>query len=385
MRVGIVGAGIAGLTAGYALSKQGIEVNLFERSDSITEFGAGITLSKNATILLGDLGLLDSIADIGFHPGKSFIRDYKKCNVINSMELDDNFLTLDRRDLVEQLDLRFKEAKGIIHTNKEVTSINPSTGTLSFTNHQDETYDLVLVCDGIRSSLRDSNFEGQEPRFTNYIAWRGMTQITRVPKFEDSDKVNVYYGPGSHWVHYPIGRDEMVNFVAIEKNPKWSGESWKVEGAKTDFLKSFEGWNDDLISMAMSSERLYKWGIFERPLPKTLYNGRAILLGDAAHPMVPFLGQGGCLAIEDAYCLSALINQITDLEKALSIFDEMRNNRSRWIQKRSRLQGSFNHISNPLLIPIRNIFAKTFMKKSVQNLHSYNLNEELSLKLQSRL
>ena len=135
----------------------------------------------------------------------------------------------------------------------------------------------------------------------------------------------------------------------------------------------------------MSSERLYKWGIFERTLPKTLYNGRAILLGDAAHPMVPFLGQGGCLAIEDAYCLSSLINQIGDLEEVLSIFDEMRNNRSRWIQKRSRLQGNFNHISNPLLTPIRNIFVKTLMKKSVQNLHSYNLNKELSLKLQSRL
>ena len=112
MRVGIVGAGIAGLTAGYALRKQGIEVNLFERSDSITEFGAGITLSKNATILLKDLGLFDSIADIGFFPRKSFIRDYKKCSVIKSMKLDDNFLTLDRRDLVEQLALRFKEAKG---------------------------------------------------------------------------------------------------------------------------------------------------------------------------------------------------------------------------------------------------------------------------------
>lgn len=385
MRVGIVGAGIAGLTAGYALSEQGIEVNLFERSDSITEFGAGITLSKNATTLLGDLGLLDSIADIGFHPRKSFIRDSKKCSVINSMELDDNFLTIDRRDLVEELALRFKGAKGIINTNKEVTSISPSTGTLSFANYQDETYDLVLVCDGIRSSLRDSNFESQEPRFTNYIAWRGMTQIAQLPRFEDSDKVNVYYGPGSHWVHYPTGRDEKVNFVAIEKNPKWSEESWKVEGAKTDFLESFEGWNDDLISMAMSSERLYKWGIFERTLPKTLYNGRAILLGDAAHPMVPFLGQGGCLAIEDAYCLSSLINQIGDLEEVLSIFDEMRNNRSRWIQKRSRLQGNFNHISNPLLTPIRNIFVKTLMKKSVQNLHSYNLNKELSLKLQSRL
>ena len=382
-RVGIIGAGISGLTSGYALREQGLEVDLYERSGSINEFGAGITLSKNATSLLRDLALFDSIAANGVFPGKSYIRDYKNCDVINSMELDDNFLTVDRRDLVDQIAHRFQCIKGNIHFNREITSICPSTGSMSFSNHRDESYDLILVCDGIRSSLRDSHFGVQKPKFTNYIAWRGMTKKENLPQFDDSEKVNVYYGPGSHWVHYPTGRDGMINFVAIERNPNWSEESWKVEGDKHSFLKSFKGWNEDLISMANSSEKLYRWGVFERPLPKSLFNGKAVLMGDAAHPMVPFLGQGGCLAIEDAYCLSSLIRKIEDLNQILGVFDQMRNKRSRWIQKRSRLQGVFNHISNPILTPMRNIIAKVSMRSSVTKIHSYDLNEELFIKLKS--
>ena len=141
-----------------------------------------------------------------------------------------------------------------------------------------------------------------------------MTQITDFLSLKIAIKECILW-IWSHWVHYPTGRDEMVNFVAIEKNPKWSEESWKVEGAKTDFLKSFAGWNDDQFPwLCLQKDSIS--GVSLMSLPKTLYNGRA-LLGDAAHPMVPFLGQGGCLAIEDAYCLSALINQVTDPKRLL--------------------------------------------------------------------
>ena len=108
-------------------------------------------------------------------------------------------------------------------------------------------------------------------------------------------------------------------------------------------------------------------------------------MGDAAHPMVPFLGQGGCLAIEDAYCLSSLIKKIKDLDQMVNVYDQMRNKRGRWIQKRSRLQGLFNHVSNPVLTPVRNIITKISMRSSVTKIHSYDLNEELSLKINSQL
>ena len=376
--VAVIGAGVSGLTAAYALKKIGIEVDVFERSESIKEFGAGITLSKNATILLEDIGLMDSLSSKGCHPMGSYIRDYKKAKVIKSKRLDKNFITLDRRDLVATLATRLEDIGGSIYFDSEIKSIDPTAGEISISNHEKKSYDLILICDGIKSSLRGSYFDNQQPQFTNYVAWRGMTTIENLPKYEGSDKVNVYYGPGGHCVHYPTGRDNLINFIAIEHNKIWSEESWKKEGSKSEFLNCFKGWNEDLLSMFNSAQEIYKWGIFERSLPKTLYRDKCVLLGDAAHPMVPFLGQGGCLAIEDAYCLMSLLMEEKDINVVLGQYDKLRNRRGSWIQKRSKFQGIFNHVSNPSLAMIRNFITKLIMNNSVNRLHSYDLIKEIS-------
>ena len=376
--VAVIGAGVSGLTAGYALRKNGIEVDVFERSESIKEFGAGITLSKNATILLQEIGLMGSLSSVSHNPMDSYIRDYKKAKVIQSKTFDKDFITLDRRDLVATLATRFEEIGGSINFDCEVKLVDPIVGEISISNQEKKTYDLILICDGIQSSLRSSYFDTQQPHFTNYVAWRGMTTIENLPKYEGSDKVNVYYGPGGHCVHYPTGRENLINFIAIEYNEIWSEESWKTEGSKSEFLNCFKGWNEDLLSMFNSAQEIYKWGIFERALPKTLYRDKCVLLGDAAHPMVPFLGQGGCLAIEDAYCLMSLLMGDKDINKALRQYDKLRNSRVSWIQKRSKFQGIFNHVSNPLLVTIRNFITKLIMNSSVTKLHSYNLIKEIS-------
>lgn len=376
--VAVIGAGVSGLTAAYALKKIGIEIDVFERSESIKEFGAGITLSKNATILLQDIGLMDSLSSKGHYPMGSYIRDYKKAKVIKSKRLDKNFITLDRRDLVATLATRLEDIGGSIYFDSEIKSIDPTAGEISISNHEKKSYDLILICDGIKSSLRGSYFDNQQPQFTNYVAWRGMTTIENLPKYEGSDKVNVYYGPGGHCVHYPTGRDNLINFIAIEHNKIWSEESWKTEGSKSEFLNCFKGWNEDLLSMFSSAQEVYKWGIFERSLPKTLYRDKCVLLGDAAHPMVPFLGQGGCLAIEDAYCLMSLLMEEKDINVVLGQYDKLRNRRGSWIQKRSKFQGVFNHVSNPSLVMIRNFITKLIMNNSVNRLHSYDLIKEIS-------
>ena len=376
--IAVIGAGVSGLTAGYALKKIGLEVEIYERSQSIDAFGAGITLSKNATLLLQDLDLMKVLSSKGHYPLGSFIRDYKKAKVIKFQTLDKNFITLDRRDLVLTLSNKFEELGGSIILDSEIESIDPVMGEITVSNHEKKIYDLILICDGIKSSLREHYFDDQKPQFTKYVAWRGMTSIENLPKFEGNDKVNVYYGPGGHCVHYPTGRGDLINFIAIEHNEIWSEESWKIKGNKSEFLNCFDGWNEELLSMFDSSHEIYKWGIFERPLPKKLYRDKCLLLGDAAHPMAPFLGQGGCLAIEDAYCLASLIKDKEDLSSIVCKYDRLRNSRSRWIQKRSKLQGIFNHISNPVLAKTRNLLTKIIMNNSVNKLHSYNLIKELS-------
>ena len=374
--VAVIGAGISGLTAGYAIRKKGIAVDVYERSHSISEFGAGITLSKNATSLLENIGLLSEISKKAYHPMKSYVREYKSAREIASVELDESFISLDRRDLIDALALSFKSAGGNLILNHEINKVNASTGDVSIKDRT-KNYDLILICDGIKSGLRGQIYDNLEPKFTGYVAWRGMVRADELPKFQGSNKANVYYGPGGHIVHYPTGRDDYINFVAIESKSSWHEESWRTEGEAKDLLSKFANWNEGLIHMMASANKVYKWGIFQRPLPQKLFQGRSVLLGDAAHPMVPFLGQGACMAIEDGYALAEVIEGCDDLELALEDFNKLRKNRSNWIQKRSLMQGRFNHVSTPSIMSLRNLITKAVLKRSVEGLHSYDLDREL--------
>ncbi len=374
--VAVIGAGISGLTAGYAIRKKGIAVDVYERSHSISEFGAGITLSKNATSLLDNIGLLSGIAKNAYHPMKSYVREYKSAREIASVELDESFISLDRRDLIDTLAMSFKSAGGNLNLDHEINYVNASTGDLSIKDRT-KNYDLILICDGIKSGLRGQIYDNLEPKFTGYVAWRGMVRADDLPKFQGSDKANVYYGPGGHIVHYPTGRDDYINFVAIESKSSWHEESWRTEGEARDLLSKFANWNEGLVHMMASANKVYKWGIFQRSLPQKLFMGRSVLLGDAAHPMVPFLGQGACMAIEDGYALAEIIEGCDDITLALEDFNKLRKNRSNWIQKRSLLQGRFNHVSAPSIMSLRNLITKAVLKRSVSGLHSYELDREL--------
>ena len=143
--IAVIGAGVSGLTAGYALKKIGLEVEIFERSQSIDAFGAGITLSKNATLLLQDLDLMEVLSSKGHYPLGSFIRDYKKAKVIKFKTLDKNFITLDRRDLVLALSNGFEELGGSIILDSEVEAVDPARGEISISTYKSKTYDLILI------------------------------------------------------------------------------------------------------------------------------------------------------------------------------------------------------------------------------------------------
>ena len=208
------------------------------------------------------------------------------------------------------------------------------------------------------------------------MAWRGVADITNLPKYKDNEEINLYYGPRGHVVHYPIGTEGKVNFVGVKYSHLWTKESWREEGGKEDLLKDYLDWNDNLLSLMISPEKIFKWGIFERHKTKTIQKGNVALLGDAAHPMVPFLGQGGCMAIEDAYCFGLLYSKLENLEKALNLYQQIRLKRGNWIQKRSKLQAKFNHISNPTLMKIRNLLVKKISISSLKSVHSYDANKE---------
>jgi len=378
LRIAIIGAGISGLMAGCLLKKLGHKVEVFEKASSISEFGAGITLSRNATTLLKREGILSGLEGLSQKPMRSIIRDYKSAKEIASKDLK-GLIACDRRDLVGLLSNSLLNEGGELFLSKEVTGVNSESGELFFKNKDRINADLILACDGIRSITRSNNFKESNVRFSGYIAWRGIVDSSDLSNSKHLDNINIYYGPGGHAVHYPIGQKGKINFIAIQASPSWLEESWKIHGEKAVFLEGFKNWTEDLLRIFNASRQVYKWGIFDRSQTKILVNSKLALLGDAAHPMVPFMGQGACMAIEDAYTLSKLIEKNpNDLDKTLKCYQNLRMRRVNWMQARSRFQGKFNHISNPLLVSTRNFVTKMFISRNIEAIHSYDADQEIA-------
>ena len=378
LKIAIVGAGISGLTAGILLKKLGHDVSIFEKSSSISEYGAGINLSRNATILLERSGLLDGLKDISQYPSRSIIRNYKGSKEIASKDLK-GLITCDRRELVKFLSNSFIDQEGDLHLSNEVHEVNASTGELSFKNKEKEKADLVLACDGIKSLAKVNNFKEIEARFSGYVAWRGIVDIENLSNSKKLKDINIYYGPGAHVVHYPIGQKGKINFIAIQSSPDWLGESWRTLGKKEDLLEEFKDWDKDILRLFSNCSKVYKWGIFDRKQLHRLVDSKLVLMGDAAHPMVPFMGQGACMSIEDAYIFSRLLEDHPEnLNKALGGYQKLRLKRVSWMQKRSRIQGKFNHISNPLIAKIRNLATRSLISRNIEDIHSYDADLEMS-------
>jgi len=367
--VGIVGGGIAGLTAGCALRLQGIKTVVFERSEKTSEYGAGISISPNGFGLLEKLGIKDSLMNESFSPSRVVMSHLNK--EIIAMETE--VITASRQNLIKVIHQRYLELGGEVFFNHECSSLDQGACEIKFSN--DETYKVVhiLACDGIKSPIRQKHFPSTgAPIYSGYSAWRGIG-------ISNSKDIQFNLGPGSHVVNYPIDNSGRTSFVGIVKTEE-NGDSWKMKGTKEELLEDFEAYDEETLSLINSCKEVYKWGIYVRPALQTMCSNNITLLGDAAHPMVPFLGQGGCMAIEDAYTFGVLAGKLkNDFEKIQSVYEKVRLKRNNKIQSTSMMQGKLNHIKNPIGTFIRNLAMKhtSVMSKRTKKIWEYDANKEL--------
>ena len=356
----IVGGGIAGLTTAIALRKYGFPVVLFEQSEQFGDVGAGITIGPNASRVLLTLGLQERLAAYVWTPRHAGILHFKTGDPISYSLRGDSYLVefgapfwhIHRADLLQVLiDTLAADAGAELRPGHQLTNICQSVDqvTCEFANGVAANCDVLIAADGIKSIIRETLFPGTPARFTGYVAWRGLVDMARLPGFELDPDFALYAGPGRIVARYALRQRALMNYVAIATREDWREEGWAVRSGVAEVASEFGDWCEDVqkIIRATPPERCFKWALHVREPLQNWVNGRVTLLGDAAHPMMPFLGLGAGIGIEDAMVLARAFSLSDDWQTALERYQNVRVRHATYAQQASSTQGLHLLNANP--------------------------------------
>ena len=314
-RIAIVGAGIGGLAAALALLRRGFDVTVYEQSAQLTEVGAGVQISANGTRVLFDLGLEAAVRAKAVVPDAKLIRLWNTGQTWKGFDVGPvsvdlygaPYLTLHRHDLHLALadGVRAARSDAIVVGKRCVGLDQDGQGAVvRFKDGSEARCDLVVGADGVHSEVRRQLFGEDDARFTGVVAWRGVIPAERLePRLMAKSSVT-WIGHGGHVVHYPLRGGALMNYVSVVERDDWRVESWSVQGTVEECLADYGGWHADVHALIRATGRPYKWALLGREPMSRWSVGRATLLGDACHPMLPFLAQGAVMALEDALILA---------------------------------------------------------------------------------
>lgn len=358
-RIIIAGGGIAGLSLGLALVRRGIPVRVHEQVATPGETGAGLQLSANGTRCLFSLGLEEPLRSVATVPAGKEVRLWNTGQRWKLFDLGAEserafgfpYLMVHRGDLYALLlaALRKADPSAIRTGSRCVGFTQDDEGVaVQFEDGSTERCEALVGADGVHSRLRAALCGGDKPHFTGCMAWRGLVPADKLP----ADLVRPvgvnWVGPGAHVVTYPLRGGKLVNFVGIVERDDWREESWTQAGTVDECARDFRGWHEDVQVLIHSIERPFKWALMGREPLSSWTRGRVTLMGDAAHPTLPFLAQGAVMAIEDALVLARCIDAHgPNVEEALQRYEQVRIDRTTRIVRGSAENAKRFH--NPAL------------------------------------
>jgi len=355
LRVAVIGAGIGGLAAAIALAARRAHVTVFEQAPALAEVGAGIQVGPNGVAVIEALGLRDAAEACADLPGEIVLANARSGRTVGRVPLGQKCVArygrpywhFHRADLLEVL-RSGAEAAGVelrLGSRVIATDQDTSGARLRLETGGEVTADIVVGADGIRSSLRREHFGGAPPRYTGHVAWRGLLDARALPAGMAPGGALVTMGPGRHLVSYPLRGGQLINFVAVERRGTGAEEGWMAEDDPAALRAAFAGWDPRSEALLAAVERTFLWGLFDHPPLPRWADGRLALLGDACHPMLPFLAQGATMALEDAWVLAAEVAVADTPERGLMAYETRRKPRAARVQRAAAGNGRVFHLT----------------------------------------
>ena len=345
-RIAIAGAGIAGLTTALSLLQLGWKVDVFEQASQLGEVGAGLQISPNGSRILKNLGLEPALRQVVSQAQGKEIRMWNTGQRWKLFDLGDDCLSrfgapywlVHRRDLHKVLLDAFNARSDVpVRLNARLVSAQSTSDGASFQLQDGSSHTAfgLIAADGVHSVLREKLLGENKAQFTGLLAWRGLVPIQSISPHLQAQVGTNWIGPGAHVITYPVRGGQLMNVVGIVEKEGWLGESWTEQGTHEELLQDFGHWHADVCELMRKIEQPFKWALLGRAPQRGWAQGAVCLVGDSAHPTLPFLAQGANMAIEDAAIMARCLAAHDTASKAFAHFESLRWQRTADIVNRS--------------------------------------------------
>ncbi len=364
MRVLIVGAGIGGLSAALALRQAGFDAHVYEQASVLREVGAGVAISPNAVKVLHRLGLAEALRTVGVVSHSMDSRDWQTGALLGRVPLADEavarwgapFYHLHRADLHDTLRAALGDQHITLGARCVAVEQHRTAVDIHFADGREAAGDLFIGADGIHSVVREHVAGPDRPLWSRQISWRGVASAAVGHELGLEVRHHSFWGPRTQFVCFYVSAGRLLNWVGnTQSDDDWHEESWSARGDRDEVLRLFAGWHPQVRALIAETEQVFKWALFDRPPLTTWTRGRVTLLGDAAHPMLPYMAQGASQSIEDAFVLAhCLAADRDDPQRAIEGYATRRQERTAAVQTASRDAGRMVRLTDAAEVRARN-------------------------------